>query len=99
MGRLGRAVRSYRRLRRADARAQFPVAQMRFERQIRFGGERAIEIRETLENLSAADRPIAWTQHVTLGPPFHRARRHRVPRAGHALESARERFRPVTAHT
>ena len=51
-------------------RAQFPIAQMRFERQIRFGGERAIEIRETLENLSAADRPIAWTQHATLGPPF-----------------------------
>jgi hypothetical protein len=52
------------------ARAQFPIAQMRFERRIRFGGERAIEIRETLENLSAADRPIAWTEHVTLGPPF-----------------------------
>ena len=51
-------------------RAQFPIAQLRFERQIRFGGERAIEFRETLENLSAADRPIAWTQHVTLGPPF-----------------------------
>lgn len=51
-------------------RAQFPIAQMRFERRIRFGGERAIEIRETLENLAAADRPIAWTQHATLGPPF-----------------------------
>ncbi len=25
---------------------------------------------ETVENLSACDRPIAWTQHVTLGPPF-----------------------------
>lgn len=51
-------------------RAEFPIAQLRFERQIRFGAERAIEIRETLENLSAADRPIAWTQHATLGPPF-----------------------------
>jgi len=51
-------------------RGHFPIAQMRFERQIRFGGERAIEIRETLENLSAADRPIAWTEHATLGPPF-----------------------------
>jgi len=51
-------------------RAQFPIAQMRFERKIRFGGERAIEIRETLENLAAADRPIAWTEHATLGPPF-----------------------------
>ena len=55
---------------RLTERAQFPIAQMRFERQIRFGGERAIEIRETLENLSAADRPIAWTQHATLGPPY-----------------------------
>jgi len=53
-----------------SARAQFPVAQFRFERRIRFGGERAIEISETVQNLSAADRPIAWTQHVTLGPPF-----------------------------
>jgi hypothetical protein len=52
------------------ARAEFPIAQMRFERQIRFGDERTIEIRETLENLSASDRPIAWTQHATLGPPF-----------------------------
>jgi hypothetical protein len=23
-----------------------------------------------VENLSALDRPVAWTQHVTLGPPF-----------------------------
>jgi hypothetical protein len=55
---------------RLTQRAQFPIAQMRFERLIRFGSDRAIEIRETLENLSAADRPIAWTQHATLGPPF-----------------------------
>jgi hypothetical protein len=27
-------------------------------------------IKETVENLGAWDRPIAWTQHVTLGPPF-----------------------------
>ena len=27
-------------------------------------------ISETVENLSKVDRPIAWTQHVTLGPPF-----------------------------
>jgi hypothetical protein len=25
---------------------------------------------EVVENLSASDRPIAWTEHVTLGPPF-----------------------------
>jgi hypothetical protein len=55
---------------RLTQRAHLPVAQLRFERQIRFGGERAIEFRETLENLAASDRPIAWTQHATLGPPF-----------------------------
>src|SRR2546425_8749464 len=27
-------------------------------------------VNEMVENLSALDRPIAWTQHVTLGPPF-----------------------------
>src|SRR5204863_153249 len=25
---------------------------------------------ETVENLAGCDRPVAWTQHVTLGPPF-----------------------------
>jgi hypothetical protein len=29
-----------------------------------------VRIRETVENLSALDRPLAWTEHVTLGPPF-----------------------------
>ncbi|PYT25753.1 MAG: hypothetical protein DMG57_23920 [Acidobacteria bacterium] len=51
-------------------RAELPVAQLRLEREIRFAGDREIEVRETLENLSASDRPIGWTEHVTLGPPF-----------------------------
>jgi hypothetical protein len=51
------------------ARATLPLAQLRFERRIRIEG-RTVRIWETLENLSAYDRPIAWTQHVTLGPPF-----------------------------
>ena len=29
-----------------------------------------MKIRESVENLTACDRPIGWTQHVTLGPPF-----------------------------
>ena len=29
-----------------------------------------MNVKETVENLDAYDRPIAWTQHVTLGPPF-----------------------------
>jgi hypothetical protein len=61
---------------RADAltltqRAQFPIAQLRFERRIELQpGSSAVRIVETVENLAAADRPIAWTQHATLGPPF-----------------------------
>lgn len=46
-------------------------ARLAFERTIRLAaGSRRLEITETVENLSAWDRPIAWTQHVTLGPPF-----------------------------
>jgi len=49
----------------------FPVAQLGFVRTIRLAaGARTLDITEIVENLSSADRPIAWTQHVTLGPPF-----------------------------
>jgi hypothetical protein len=51
--------------------ACLPWSQLLFERRIRAGGC-AVEFTETVENLSATDRPIAWTQHVTLGPPFLR---------------------------
>jgi hypothetical protein len=51
-------------------RAVFPRAQLRFARTIAFAGRAGISIAEEVENLSAYDRPIAWTQHVTLGPPF-----------------------------
>jgi hypothetical protein len=46
-----------------------PIARLTFERRIRLAGRRVL-ISETVENLSKLDRPIAWTQHVTLGPPF-----------------------------
>lgn len=53
------------------ARAELPNAQLRFERQVRLSaGSPVIRFTETVENLSATDRPIGWTQHVTLGPPF-----------------------------
>ncbi len=46
-------------------------AQLRFVRSIVLPqGAREATIHETVENLSVLDRPIAWTQHVTLGPPF-----------------------------
>ncbi len=51
------------------ARATLPASQLGFERAITLEG-RTIRIRETVENLSILDQPIAWTQHVTLGPPF-----------------------------
>jgi len=51
------------------ARASFPQSQLRLERRIRLAGS-VVEISETVENESATDRPIAWTEHVTLGPPF-----------------------------
>ncbi|MCS7043088.1 MAG: aldose 1-epimerase family protein [Bryobacteraceae bacterium] len=51
--------------------AVLPASQLRFERRIRLRpGARRLEIEETVENLSPWDRPVAWTQHVTLGPPF-----------------------------
>jgi len=32
-----------------------------------------VRIEESVENLSEVERPIGWTQHVTLGPPFLQA--------------------------
>lgn len=46
-----------------------PLAQLRFVRTIELIGD-GVRVRETVENLIALDRPIAWTQHVTLAPPF-----------------------------
>ena len=52
-------------------RLTLPSSQLYFERHIALdAGSRRIEITEAVENLSAWDRPVAWTQHVTLGPPF-----------------------------
>ncbi len=50
-------------------RAMFPIAQLHVERQVAIYG-RAVRIRETVKNLTGTDRPVGWTQHVTLGPPF-----------------------------
>jgi hypothetical protein len=52
------------------ARAHLPLAMLDFEREIRLDYGGIVRIRETVSNLLAMDRPIAWTQHVTLGPPF-----------------------------
>jgi hypothetical protein len=55
--------------RQLTARAVLPVAQLAFERRMRLDGNK-VRISETVENLSILDRPIAWTQHATLGAPF-----------------------------
>jgi hypothetical protein len=52
-----------------EMHATLPLHGLAFARAIRLEGER-VRFFETVENLTALDRPIAYTQHVTLGPPF-----------------------------
>jgi hypothetical protein len=52
-------------------RCTLPGAGLEFERQLELDGSRLL-FTETVRNLAPWDRPIAWTQHVTLGPPFLR---------------------------
>jgi hypothetical protein len=52
-------------------RARLPLAGLRIERRIDLHA-RSVRIQESVENMSACDRPIGWTEHVTLGPPFLR---------------------------
>jgi hypothetical protein len=49
--------------------APLPEARLHVERQIELR-DRVVHVREAVENLSATDRAVAWTEHVTLGPPF-----------------------------
>jgi hypothetical protein len=55
---------------RMIARVHLPLAQLDFEREIELAQNGVVELRETVTNLTSMDRPLAWTQHVTLGPPF-----------------------------
>ncbi len=50
-------------------RATLEAAGLRVERRISLK-DRAVRVVESVENLSATDRPVGWTEHVTLGPPF-----------------------------
>lgn len=48
-----------------------PKAQMRVSRTLSLGpGASTVWITESVENLSAFDRPFGWQQHVTFGQPF-----------------------------
>jgi hypothetical protein len=49
--------------------AEFPLAALGFERWIELDGP-WVKVREAITNRGGTDRPIGWTQHVTLGPPF-----------------------------
>ena len=50
-------------------RARLPLTNLRIERTIRLA-DRVLRVKESVENPSGADRPVGWTEHVTLGPPF-----------------------------
>lgn len=50
-------------------RARLPLTNLRIERTIRLA-DRLVRVKESVENPSGVDRPIGWTEHVTLGPPF-----------------------------
>ena len=49
--------------------AHFPLAQINFVRTLTLDGEN-VRIHERVTSTAAFDRPIGWTQHVTLSPPF-----------------------------
>ena len=51
-------------------RATFRQAGLDFTRAISFESPTHLRITEAVENLTAWDRPIGWTQHVSLGDPF-----------------------------
>jgi hypothetical protein len=55
-------------------RADLPLANLQIERRLELSQvERgAVRIEESVHNLSGIDRPVGWTQHATLGPPFLR---------------------------
>ena len=52
-------------------RADFPLCGMGFERRLRLSqGSNVVTVTEEAINRAGVDRPVGWTQHVTLGPPF-----------------------------
>ena len=50
-------------------RASLPLAQIQLERRLELRGS-TIHVRERIVSRWGVDRPIGWTEHVTLGPPF-----------------------------
>ncbi len=54
---------------RLEMRAILSDARLRVERAIALE-DRVVRIRESVESLAGSDRPVGWTEHVALGPPF-----------------------------
>jgi hypothetical protein len=54
---------------RLQMQAHLPIAGIDFRRKLTLQGQ-TLRISETVESRCSFDRPIGWTQHVTLGPPF-----------------------------
>ena len=51
--------------------AELPVAQIDFRRTLCIDpAHPVVYCEEMARNLARADRPISWTEHVTIGPPF-----------------------------
>jgi hypothetical protein len=51
------------------ARADLAQAGLTVQRRLELRRS-AVEVTETVTNQTACDRPVGWTQHVTMGPPF-----------------------------
>ena len=49
--------------------AALPMSALHLRRTLELRDDMVL-VRESVRNLSACDRPIGWTQHVTIAPPF-----------------------------
>src|SRR5262245_42115761 len=52
-----------------EAQADLPQAGLAFARRLELR-HNIVGVFETVTNMTACDRPVGWTQHVTLGAPF-----------------------------
>jgi hypothetical protein len=72
--------------------ALLPCSSLRITRNISLDDSGIfVRITEQVENLSSIERPIAWTQHVSLGPPFlepGKTQFHTLPERSRVFESA-----------
>jgi hypothetical protein len=52
-----------------EMKTVLPEAQLHVTRTLTLDGP-VVRVHETVENLTATDRAVGWTEHVTIGPPF-----------------------------